>query len=78
MHLSIMLQGASIKDPDWLIDLIFYRLIDFDNFCSVRADEQRQRREKADKSKDVELCIIKTEKNKPLELDFSTMVKITR
>ena len=39
-----------------------------------RADQQRQKREAEEKSREIELCIIKNEQNKPLELDCSTMV----
>ena len=39
-----------------------------------RADQQRQRREAEEKLREIELCIIKSENNKPMELNCSTMV----
>jgi len=40
---------------------------------AARADQQRQRREAEEKSREIELCIIKSENNKPMELNCSTM-----
>ena len=64
MLLSTMLPGSEVLEF-FVEDLI------------CRADDQRQKREKAVKS-ELELCIIKTGVEKPVELNCSTIVEHKR